>query len=182
MNNVRFGTLGFSNNKSGLLPRLIRFFTKSKISHSFIVTGEVSGVLAVHEASEVCQIVPFDTHYPLNPNEEYVLFYPSSIELTKEDIRLALARCFNELAGQKYGYFQLLWFVWAWMKRKLGGDPSKEKNWFTNGVICSELCWYYLHYLGGEYAAIVSHLNPDTVQAQELLDIVVANKELFETL
>ena len=54
----------------------------------------------------------------------------------------------------------------------------KETNWMSQGVICSELCYYWLTYLGlGE---LVKDFNPDTIQAQDLFEIVQSRPDVFE--
>ena len=108
------GMIGFSNNKKG--GWLIRFFTRSKITHSFVITFNVNGIVAVEEASASVQIVPFESHYQGNPNYSYFIYRIIADYVTPEDIQNALTKTFEQFAGVKYGWLQLLWFPYRWFK------------------------------------------------------------------
>lgn len=175
------GMVFFSNNKKGLFPKLIRFFTESKISHSGLITHPLGGVASVQEASQVVQVVPFE-RYLKSKTEEYVV-YRIKPELVSQDImREALRQCHLEFSGVHYGVLQCVWFVYAWAYKKITKRKyvPRGKNWFTQGLVCSELIYWYLYKLGNQFFSLVRHFNPDTIQAQDLLDIVIANPQIFE--
>ena len=106
------GMIGFSNNKKG--GRIIRFFTRSNISHTFVFTFTLKGVPAVQEASASVQIVPFLSRYHGNPKYSYEVYEVTAGSVTEEDVEGALSRIFEEFAGAKYGWFQILWFPYRW--------------------------------------------------------------------
>ena len=176
---VKPGIVGFSVNRKGLLPKLIKFFTGSRWSHSFLIVNPIYGLESVQEASLVVQFIPFDAHYRKNVSQEYVLFAPSGV--SEEKIEAALTLCYREFAGVKYGYLSLFWFVYRWLMEKIGVDVRKRKNWMSDGVICSELVFYFLEALGEPFTEILADFNPDTIQPEDLYKIVVSRQDLFES-
>lgn len=180
------GLVGFGNNKKGNLPRLIRTFTRSgadglpPISHTFVTTAEFLGVESVQEAGAVVQVVPMDTHYRNDPFQQYWL-YEILQEYASNEIRFkALREIYRELEGDAYGSLQLLWFPWRWFNEKvLHRDIRHEKNWMTDGVICSELVYRYLWKLGPVFQDLLKDFNPDTIQAEDIRQIVVKNPKIF---
>lgn len=175
---IEIGMIGFSNNKRALLSKLIRFFTKSHLSHTFLIHYPQADIASVHEASFVVQVVPFDRFYHNHPDKQYWIYKVNGF--TEEAKIEALRKCFNEFAGIKYGKFQILWFVWRWFNELFNRDIRSEKNWFTDGVICSELVYWYLHYLSDPLPELLKEFTPDTIQADDLHKLVINNPHLFE--
>jgi len=172
--------IGFSNNKEG--GRIIRFFTRSRISHTFVFTFSLHGIPAVQEASASVQIVPFLSRYHGNPKYSYEVYEVTADSVTEKEVQGALCRIFEEFAGVKYGWLQLLWFPYRWFLETVLGrtDVHREKNWFTHGVICSELLFRYLTYLDPLFSTLLSEYDPDTVQPSDLLKVVKAYPEYFQ--
>lgn len=169
------GDIGYSNDNSWWFPALIRFFTKSSISHSFVICKPFCGEESVQEAEEVIQVVPFNKYYR-EGTQQYWIYHIKNIDQSIKDT--ALDSVYKEFAGSKYGYLQCIWFIYRWFFGLFGKDVRHEKNWMTDGVICSELQCYYLIYIGlGE---LVKDFNPDTIQAQDLLSIIQQHPEIFE--
>jgi hypothetical protein len=175
------GMIGFSNNKKGFLPAIIRFFTKSKISHAFIVARNYGDQASVQEAGMVVQLGPLERLYTNNPSEDYWIY--DCTKVTLEQKLKALDYCFKEYAIVEYGYLQLLWFVYRWfcveILKQNNKDVTRRNNWLSKGVICSELQYEYLIQLGGEYAELVRDFNQDTIQAEDLRLIVASRPDLF---
>jgi hypothetical protein len=181
MSKAKPGMIGFSNNKKGILPKLIRFFTDSHISHAFIITDEIAGQPAVQEASLLVQIVPLEKYYVNDDTQDYELYEIHPEYASKLAMYESRKRVFNELAGEKYGKLQLVWFPWRWFNEKvLRRDIRKTKNWMTDGVICSELQYWYLWYLGKTFQELLKDYNPDTIQAEDLRRIVKKNPHIFK--
>jgi hypothetical protein len=179
---LQIGDIGFSSNLAGgfrgLLADAIRYFTDSNFSHSFIITDPVCGQETVQEASELVAVVPFDKNYRESETELYVVYRPKASKKAKLE---AAKKCFVEFAGVSYGRLQLIWFVYrAVMERVFKKDVRKQKNWMADGVICSELVYWYLWYLGKPYQTILAPWNPDTIQAEDLRKLAAANPHLFE--
>lgn len=167
----------FSNNKKGFLPKLIRFFTKSNVSHCGIICDPFENIPSAIESSDLVQIVPFSRNYIESKNEEYILFKLSG----EAEVPATLGPLFIKYAGLKYGYFQLIWFMWRWLTNLFGVDISRQKNWFTNNVICSELVYDYFIMLNHpDVNEKLKDFNQDTVQADDLLNIVISLPHVFE--
>ncbi|MBN1114137.1 MAG: hypothetical protein JXA66_02230 [Oligoflexia bacterium] len=180
------GDFGFSNSRT-FMAALIRFFTgysrkknDPPVIHSLLITSPMLDNVTVEEANFLVQIVPFESHYAAEPEKEYYLFRIKPEFAPPEKIKTALDYTFREFAGYHYGYFQLLWFVYRWIANMIGVNVSHKKNWMSDGVICSELLWHYLNQLGGKVAELVSQFNPDTVQPQELMNVIKNNQDVFE--
>ncbi|MGB2960620.1 MAG: hypothetical protein WBD30_17205 [Bacteroidota bacterium] len=173
------GMIGFSNNKEG--GRIIRFFTRSRISHTFVFTFTLKGIPAVQEASASVQIVPFLSRYHGNPSYSYEVYEVTAGSVTEEDVESTLSRIFEEFAGVKYGWLQTLWFPYRWFLEAVLGrrDVHRKKNWFTHGVICSELLFWYLKYLDPLFSTLLKEYDADTIQPGDLLEVVKAHPEYF---
>jgi hypothetical protein len=180
---IKPGDIGFSSNwqkgLSGLLATLIRYFTKSKISHTLLIQNPLGESLTTQEASSIVQVVSFDHHYRDPAQLQSYSVY--RVKASEEAKQASLKKVFDEFAGVTYGKLQLIWFVYrAFNERILRRDVRKQKNWMSDGVICSELVYWYLWYLGEPYQTLLAPWNPDTIQAQDLLNIVLTHPELFE--
>jgi hypothetical protein len=187
------GDIMISNNlksffKGGALAILIRFFTKQTFpkgkpsSHSAVITNPLFGVPCVHEAGPVIQMVPWRKYYELDPSQDYRLYRikPGVIDCQDAMIQKALAVCHLLYSGVIYGALQLVWFVWRWVNEKIGRDVRHEKNWMTDGVICSELVYWFLVYLGPVMGDLFKAWNADTIQPGDIEGIILSRPDLFE--
>lgn len=178
------GDIGFTSNLEGgffgFLADCIRFFTKSDISHSMVITQPMAGEETVIEAVKVVQVIPFDKYYRNEKLEAYEIFRIKPGIVTDKAIKKSLDYCFKEFAGVNYGTLQLAWFIWRWFNETvLKKDIRHDKNWMSDGVICSELVYYFLYNLGPVFRELIKDFNPDTIQAQDIKTICVNNPDLF---
>lgn len=181
---VKKGDIGFSSNiardASGVLASVVRWLTKSFWSHAFIIQQRLGDEETVQEASKLVSVVPFNKHYRNCDTQLYVVYRIKSEYASDTVIDESLRRCFDEFAGVSYGNLQLLWFGYRAIMELFGRDVRHESNWMSNGVICSELVYYFLHYLGEPFQSLLSDLNPDTIQPEDLYKIIKANPDIFE--
>lgn len=63
---------------------------------------------------------------------------------------------------------------------KIGKDVRQEDNWFSKGVICSELIYYFFKALNTRMAELVKDFNPNTIQAEDINQIFKANPHIFK--
>jgi hypothetical protein len=185
--NPPYGLVGYSRSK-GLFSWLQYQFAGPGASHAFLITypiGKYTETPMVFEADMTVTHTPYE-HYLYNgPSRDYYLY--AVPELSDEEITYALDRCTNEFSGVRYGFTQLLWFPYRWFVEKiLRKDVRKTKNWFTEGVICTELWWYFLWYATERWPdkhmklrSILSQWNPDTIQAYDVKIIMQKNKDIF---
>jgi len=185
---IQPGQIGFSNTKGKIfLSGLIRFFTGSKFSHSFICYYPLDDMELVFEANELMMLTPFDRHYRNNPDQEYEIYEIKQFEngdaITKDMVTSSLKQCYLQYSNVKYGYTQLLWFIWRWILEKLHikVDLKKERKWFKKGIICSELVYLYLKTL--DHPIINEELNnfqPNTINPEDIRKIFLKYPEIFK--
>ena len=174
---MKQGLVGFSNNKKSFLSKLIRFFTKSNISHTFIIGHETAGEVSVLEADMVVRHCPLAPYYEKNETEQYWLYEINPAIVSQERVNESVDYCYKEFAGYKYGFTQLIWFVYRWLNDLIKRDVRKKKNWMADGVICSELVYHFLVHCG--LGHLVEAWNPDTIQAEDIQKIVKERTDIF---
>lgn len=174
--------IGFSNNKTSLLAKLIRFFTNSKMSHTFVITfPSAGGDVMFEEASHVVTDGVFKTNYIDDTNTQYWIYKIKDGIVSEDVIDKSLVAIQEQFLGVTYGKLQLLFFPYRWIMNTIfHKDVNHEKNWFTNGVICSELVYHYLYNLGQPFQDMLSDFNSDTIQAQDILNIINSHPDVFE--
>jgi hypothetical protein len=149
-----------------------RFFTRRPFTHVAVGAGKLGGVDSVLSADLVVTVCP--------------LFYWSSKDtycfamtaFTKAQIATAYARTYTRFSGTKYGFMQILWFVWRYIGETFGVDMRKKPNFFPNAVICSELGWWALYYLAEQAGKqdIIDKLNEwnsNSFHSADMYDVLV---------
>ena len=133
------GDVGFSDytGKSWffqLLARAIRFFTKSKWSHTFQLTLEdESQGLFVTEAGDYGVAIHSFEKYNKPGVYKYEVW---RVMAPEEALESGITRVVS-LDGKAYGYTQLIGFILVWIVKKLTG--KKVNNPIGGGRVCSEL-------------------------------------------
>lgn len=178
---IETGMIGLEKGYGGWFNPLIQFFTghgfkKSQLTHSFITIQDVYGEPTVLEAKERVHVVPFDKFY--RKGETSWVVY--KVKAPKTALLNAAKLCYQDLAGDLYGFTQILWFPYRWLMAAIGVDVTHQKNWMTAGTICSEVCYWFLFHLGGEFQKLVAKYNPDTINAQDVLEAMQSRPDLFE--
>jgi hypothetical protein len=173
----RSGDIAFSHPvKMGFYSKAVRWFTRSRWSHCFFMPHDYLSRVVVMEADLCVQIVPFKKEYIEKENDAYEIYRP--ILASKVDIINASMKCLDEDAGQAYGFLEIPWHAFKailkWFGFKLKNNPT------NTGVICNELLYSYIYNLGGEYRKSIEHLISSDTNPQELYEIVLLRKDLFE--
>jgi hypothetical protein len=138
--------------------------------------GTVNGVSSVLEAN--APGIEIREFYYDGGTQEYSLYDP--ILASEGSIGAVLKGCHREFLGIKYGYLQLVWFMWRWLCSKVGVDIRNNKNWMSDGMVCSELLYYYLYYLGEPYRSLLKPFNPDTIQPNDVYLMCLAHPDKFK--
>lgn len=176
---IKAGCVGFSRNHRGIFPALIRFFTQSHWTHCFITLNPVQGLEAVLEAGPEVQVVPYIRNYFYSETDTYELY-----ECIGPDAELYIERAasfvYYDYVGEKYGNLQLLWFIYRYIAEALGFDVRKQVNWINDGVICSELVYWFIAQLGANYKETLSNYTSSTIHAEDLYRIIKARPDLFK--
>lgn len=185
--NPPIGLVGALNSK-GLSAFLQHTFAGPGVSHSFLITYPIGMRTSTPMAFEADMRVVHTPWKTLVDDPDYSIWLYRIKDLTPYEMTFSLDKCTAEFSGVVYGYFEWLWFLWRWFNEKiLRRDVRHEDNWFTKGVICSELWWWYVWYITdtnvlkwGKLRAILDQWNPDTIQPYDIKKIMDANPDIFE--
>jgi len=147
--------LGFSYGK-GLLPKLIKFFTRSKVSHTFLL---VDGKDVLEAGSNGFVAIDYEAW---KTNNTLVYLVDPIVPL---DEGLAVA---HKWIGEPYSYGKLIGFIWVLIGRRLRRrwhNPIAERH----ALFCSEANTRVIqasHWPGSEV------LTPSSTDPQDLLTFV----------
>lgn len=184
--NPPIGTVGYANSH-GIFAFLQHIFSGPGASHAFLITypiGLYNSVPMVFEADMTVTHTPYEKYITNGTQWDYFLYTMPEFNLS--EIQHALDRCTKEFSGVAYGFTQLLWFPYRKVMSWFGKDVRKAKNWFTAGVICTELWWWFLWYATELFPekhtklrAILEQWEPDTIQAYDVKLIIQKNVDMF---
>lgn len=170
-----YGHVCVSNSKAGFTAQVIKFFTRSKWSHSFVISPPLLNKdMVIESASNGVSIAPFDQHYRNDIYEGYRV-YEFKCEYEFKDS--ALTQVFAELEGG-YGFLEIPWFGWRALNKLFGRDIRHKDNWSQAGVICSELATQYITACG--FGRLFSAFGKGSVNAQDIYEICESHPELFK--
>jgi hypothetical protein len=173
---IRPGDIGFGGKRTGFYPNAVRWFTKSRWSHCFVVMPPYMGEICVLEADLKVQLVTFKKEYVEKNADYYEIWRP--IATNESKIYKACSELFMQDAGEIYGFMQIPWFALRAMLGWIG--IHLKKNPFPSGEICSETPWRYIMALGGEYAKAISHLTEEECSPQDIYEAVIVRPDLFQ--
>ncbi len=172
------GNIIFVNHKKGFLPKAIKFFTKSEVTHCAIDAGNIFGEESTLGAEEIIAILPKEKWQ----NEEYELIEFKIGLIAESALQNEVRKIYKKYIGMKYGYLQLLWFCYRWFVEKFGIDVRKSGNWFPEDIICSEFLFYYLQRISLYYAPLKYELekyNGNCISPADCLNIVMLYPHIF---
>lgn len=173
---VRPGDVGFGGKRSGFYPNAVRWFTRSRWSHCFVVTPPFLGEISVIETDLKVQLVSFQKEYVEKNADYYEIWRP--IAATEEQIYEACRKVYLIQAGSIYGFLQIPWFALRAMCGWIG--ITLRRNPFPDGEICSELLWEYLVALGDNYREAFSFYTENECSPEDLYAIAKGRPDLFE--
>jgi len=165
------GAIAFTSHKTSWISKAIRWFTKSKFSHSLIIVDEVGENRYLLEAGT--KEVSFDLFDKYEKKQSsYEIWIPKGV--TEEEIERALKKTQKEFVHKTYGYLQLIGFAMKIGLQKIG---IQINNPIKLGSICSEVDWYYLKEL---MPHIFKKYDRDSVSPKDLRDIILKHPISFE--
>lgn len=173
---IKPGDIGFGGKRKGFYPNAVRFFTKSRWSHCFVVMPPYLGNICVLEADLKVQLVTFQKEYVEKNADYYEIWRP--IAATEDEIIAACEKTFRENTGEIYGFLQIPWFAIRSILSHLG--ISLSKNWFPSGEICSETQWEQFMNLGREYAKAFGIFSENECSPEDLYGVMKSRLDLFE--
>lgn len=172
---IRPGDIGFGGKRKGFYPSAVRWFTKSRWSHCFVIIPPVLGEASLIEAEVNVVIRTWQKEYVEKNADYYEIWRPNIISESK--IYNACAELYKSDAGEIYGFMQIPWFAARSILRLVGIEL--KKNPFPNGEICSETHWRYIMNLGGEFAKALDGITEDECSPQDIYSVVKGRPDLF---
>ncbi len=170
----------FNVKHGGFFETAQRFFTGMLYTHAAIGFGEVTGYESVFEALFAIAITPFER----TRNNTDIDFEVWSLKgVPREHIDAAIHNAYLRFAGEEYGFFQILWFIYRWLNAKLGRDVRKEGNWFPDHLICSEVVYKFLWDVSADAPSLRTKLNEwnsNSFHAGDVHTVCTALPDVFE--
>ena len=136
------------NNEKDFFPKAIKFFTGKiakkygvpSYTHAMFITLPFDNIISVQSAEFAQCIMPLEK---FNTKTIRYDVYEIKDEIEEEELILLLKQMYLT-AGNPYGFFQNLWFVYRYFAELIGFDVRKQKNWFPTHDICSEAVYRFL--------------------------------------
>ena len=169
-----YGHIVLANSKKGIVPAIIRFFTKSQFSHSLIKLPDILGIpMCMEAADNGVSMLRFDLGYIDNKDQDINIF---QVNISQEAKDRAIIHCLDSLEV-RYGHLELLWFIWRAINKFFGRDIKNQNNWVENGIICSELCRIYLS--SADLGNLFKDFGTGSLNAEDLRQIMLENPDIF---
>jgi hypothetical protein len=131
------GTIGFSRKKANFISKVIRWFTRSQWSHTYIIYQDAPEILVVEAGTFTVQLVPITKYESAKYVNTFFVPRHVSVELVEAGIKKV-----QEKVEATYGWLQLIGFIPVVIARRLLGMTIS--NPARGGIICSELVLIYL--------------------------------------
>lgn len=175
---IKHGDISFSHPvKMGFYSKAVRWFTRSKWSHCFIIMEDFYGSPAVLEADLKVQLVDFNQEYINQDVDSYEIWRP--ILAKEKNISEATKYCYLNYAGETYGFLQIPWFAVRSILNFLGLKFISD-NFNKDGIICSELLIDYLKILGEDYSKVFSDIDSNEASPEDIYLLVKSRPDLFQ--
>ena len=133
----RKGDVGFCTKRGNFLAKAIRWFTRSKWSHTYVIYQTEPEILVLEAGVFQVQLVPFSKY----ESKKYVNAVMRPVNFMPDAIEKGLAKVKEKIEAH-YGWLQLIGFIPVVLFKRLLG--MKISNPAKGGIICSELVLQYL--------------------------------------
>lgn len=165
------GSIGFETDRDSWISKMVRWFTRSKWSHVFIVGAHdpVTGEREILEANWQGVQKAYLKKY-LDDSIQLAVFRVEA----SQDVREAAYTSALGKVGRSYGFLQLLGFIPVLALRLIF---IKIDNPITSGRVCSELALEYLRALKVE--PFFDELDENSASPQDLLDAMELRNDMF---
>lgn len=172
---MEYGYIVLAGTRTGFFPNAIKWFTRSRFSHSLVTMPTILGLpICIEAADSGVNTVRFDKAYSHNTEQEYEIW---KLNIAPEAIDAGIREVVDDLETA-YGFLEYPWFVWRSICRVFGKDIKHQDNWCTRGTICSELCVAFLKACGLGHT--LAGYGEGSVSPQDLQDIFKAHPAVFE--
>jgi hypothetical protein len=171
-----------NNMHGGWYSKVQRFFTRLPYTHTGIVFYPVFGEPSYFGADMSVDIQPIQ-RFLSSSTCLYQLYRPNCDYVIKDYV---LHDLYVRYAGETYGFWQILWFVYRWVMESFHVDVRKQHNWFPDHEICSEIGWNYVNnwysLFPNTHVQALADLNmwrPDTFSSGDMARFLQAHPEDF---
>lgn len=157
------GTVGFCTKRANFISKVIRWFTRSRWSHTYVIRQIDPDILVLEASTFQVQLVPITKYESKKFSNAF--FRPEGFK--DADISCGLMKAEDKIETH-YGWLQLLGNIPVIIVKRLFGlkihNPSK------GGVVCSELVLQYLR--GLDPSGPWTSMDKDTVSPEDLYEIL----------
>lgn len=165
----------FASTAKEFMPNAIRWFTRSKWSHSLLTTPDyLKRSMCIEVAGNGISMLDFDLGYRNNPQQAYEVY-----EINKPiNDKSRVVRELLDYLEKPYAYLSYAWFIWRFFLRLFKKDIKSQDNWYSNSFVCSGLLREYLGLCGLGY--LTSEYGKGSFSTQDLYEVVISNPEMFK--
>lgn len=157
------GTIGFCTKRASFVSKVIRWFTRSRWSHTYVIRQVEPDILVLEASTFQVQLVPV-TKYESRKYAN-VFFRPEGFK--DADVSCGLMKA-EEKIETHYGWLQLVGNIPVIIAKRLFG--LKIRNLSRGGVVCSELVLQYLR--GLDPSGPWGSLDKNTVSPEDLYEVL----------
>lgn len=181
---MSYGYVVLASTQGEFIANAIKWFTRSRFSHSFVtVPAQIGREMCIEADGNGIAEIEFDVGYRNNPAQTYMVY---RVNLPQEVIDKALQACLDDLE-HKYAYLAYPWFIYRTLMWKLFKKDIKAKNnWYTKNLVCSGLVRLYLdaesvrdHLSSKGLQNLFSGYGLGSMAPEDLFYVLEANPELF---
>lgn len=158
------------------IQKCIRFFTSSRFSHTFVTVDCLDNYLYAFETTST--IVCLSPVHRKMAEKNYIEAFRIKDNRKREIFNTNVLPAVNVYAGTWYGYLSYFWFIYRFLMRKIGVEPTKMWKWCNSGVTCTEL--HMIAFFATFPELIIPGRDINTFAPQELYDIIKKHPEEFE--
>lgn len=168
---LHVGMIGLSGGGK-FYQKAIKFFTKSRFSHSFVVIDASTDVMSALETTEtrVC-VTPVERKLD---EKDYVVIW--NVLASAEDKKDAVEYAYLRHSGELYGYLSYFWFIYRWFFRLFGIEKKTMWKWASSGITCGVIIASYIDFL---YPEIFIKTDLKTIAPKELNKIMNQHADKF---
>jgi len=166
--NVRFGMIAQSGGNI-FIQKAIKFFTRSKFSHSFLILNGPFNEAVLQTTETVVTVTGLVDKFF---GKDYCVFY--DVEASMIERMYASQQTYVKYSGKWYGYLSYIYFIMRYFGYKK--PCPRSLSW---GVTCTELVCFYLSNLNENYKKLFEGKDLSSLTPEDLRIIIEENKELF---
>lgn len=162
----------FTCEKDSIISEMIQFFTgqDAKIhpiaSHCLPIIGELEKIEFGLSADELLVCLVDVNRYRVNPKVAYRIYELPNVV----DQSIWVKRLIDEANEKIYPHFELVYFIWKWLKGLVVTEDPTDKNWIDYSYFCSELTAHAMQAAG--FSGWIKGIDANSISPTELENYV----------